>query len=219
MKVNHNTETETANMTVMNEKNMNSVLEYAAKIEGLNEYIWFKHGKCWSNRTKSFIGYDNGHGYIQVTLTDDNGKVQHEMLHRMIWKAFGGRELEHGETLNHKNENPYDNSFDNLEAMTLKDNVNYGTANERRSLTRRMNSCFQKIDFTKRLLKEIEAVLHDREFWFGKSDFCLLEDEKLNDILQFNEVRLNELEDRLNELEKEKKKLDKKVQQFRKQFS
>lgn len=219
MKVNHDTKTETANMTVMNEKNMNSVLEYAAKIDGLNEYIWFKHGKCWSNRTKSFIGYDNGNGYIQVTLTDDNGKVIHEMLHRMIWKAFGGRELKHGETLNHKNENPFDNSFENLEAMTLKDNVNYGTANERRSLTRRMNSCFQKIDFIHKLINEIKAVLHDRDFWQGKSHYTMLEDDRLNQILEVNEEELKKLEERYNELEKEKKKLDKKVQQFRKQFS
>ena len=110
--------TETTNMIVMNEKNSNGVQEYARKIEGLNDYIWFKFGKCWSNKTQSFIGYDNGHGYIQVTLTDDNGNVTHKMLHHMIWRAFGGRTLKKGETLNHKNENPFDNSFDNLEAMT-----------------------------------------------------------------------------------------------------
>ena len=71
-------------------------------------------------------------GYAHVQLWKNNvGK--HKDLHRMFAEAYIPNPLGLPE-VNHKDENPRNCSLDNLEWCDHKYNMNYGTANERRSI-------------------------------------------------------------------------------------
>lgn len=71
----------------------------------------------------------NKNGYLYVNLCK-NGKIKNIPVHRLVAIAFV-EHYENGLTVNHKNEKKTDNRADNLEWITLRDNLNYGTHNER----------------------------------------------------------------------------------------
>lgn len=68
-------------------------------------------------------------GYLSVGL-HSNGKAKMYMVHRMVAQAFipNPNNLP---IINHKDENPSNNSVENLEWCTAKYNSNYGTRNDR----------------------------------------------------------------------------------------
>lgn len=73
----------------------------------------------------------NRNGYLYVTL-------QKKILavHRLVAAAFIPN-LEYKPQVNHKNENKADNRVENLEWVTAKENINYGTSLARRAKTQR----------------------------------------------------------------------------------
>lgn len=68
-------------------------------------------------------------GYLRVCLYK-NGKRKLLRVHRLVYEAFVG-DIPDGMTINHKDENKENNCLENLELLTVKDNVNYGTRNKR----------------------------------------------------------------------------------------
>jgi len=77
----------------------------------------------------------NKNGYFYVNLCKE-GKVRNYPVHRLVALAFvEGSESEL--TVNHKNEDKADNRAENLEWMTRKDNLNYGTHNTRMRSSRK----------------------------------------------------------------------------------
>lgn len=68
-------------------------------------------------------------GYLKVEMFK-NGRCRKEKLHQMIAKTFIPNP-NHKSTVNHKDENPLNNTVLNLEWMTNKENVNYGTRIQR----------------------------------------------------------------------------------------
>ena len=76
-------------------------------------------------------------GYTQVGLYK-NGSERKFLVHNLVANAF----LPNPEALsdvNHKNEIKSDNRLENLERCTRVYNCNYGTWNERRLLSRKLN--------------------------------------------------------------------------------
>ena len=73
-------------------------------------------------------------GYTYVNLSK-NGKVSTYRVHRLIAETFIDNP-ENKSEVNHKDENKLNNNVNNLEWVTRKENLNYGTINERRSKTR-----------------------------------------------------------------------------------
>ena len=69
------------------------------------------------------------HGYLQVILCKD-GHVKKFTVHRLVATAFISNP-HNLETINHKDEDKTNNLVSNLEWMSLKDNINYGTHNKR----------------------------------------------------------------------------------------
>ena len=68
-------------------------------------------------------------GYLIVDLCAD-GKRKHFLVHRLVCEAF--HENPEGKPqVNHINEDKADNRAANLEWCTAKENINYGTRNER----------------------------------------------------------------------------------------
>ena len=68
-------------------------------------------------------------GYYRVELCK-NSKVKKYYVHRLVYEAFNGS-IPEGLQVNHLDERPVNNRLENLNLMTCKENVNYGTGNER----------------------------------------------------------------------------------------
>lgn len=72
-------------------------------------------------------------GYLQVALCKD-GKVKRLYVHRLVWIAFNGP-IPEGYDCNHINEDKTDCRLANLNLMTRKENINWGTHNRRMAKT------------------------------------------------------------------------------------
>ena len=72
-----------------------------------------------------------GSGYLKVLLCK-NGMIKHIKIHRLVANAFITNP-ENKPQVNHKDENKFNNSVNNLEWSTAKENNNFGTRNERAS--------------------------------------------------------------------------------------
>ena len=68
-------------------------------------------------------------GYLMVSLWNKM-KRKHYLVHRLVAEAFIPNPNNYPQ-VNHKDENPINNSVDNLEWCTSKYNNNYGTRNQR----------------------------------------------------------------------------------------
>ncbi|WP_449020852.1 NUMOD4 domain-containing protein [Prevotella jejuni] len=73
---------------------------------------------------------NNRQGYLFVGLYK-NGAVKNRYIHRLVAQAFIPNNDQSKTLINHKDENPRNNSVANLEWCTYKYNANYGTRNER----------------------------------------------------------------------------------------
>jgi hypothetical protein len=73
-------------------------------------------------------------GYLHVRLWRNGNKTT--LVHRLVAKAFIPNP-DNLETVNHKDENITNNRADNLEYMSVTDNIRYGTGISRRRLTQR----------------------------------------------------------------------------------
>ena len=60
------------------------------------------------------------------------GKAYFFRAHRIVYETFKGK-IPEGYQINHKDENKRNNRIENLEPMTCKENINYGTGIERRA--------------------------------------------------------------------------------------
>ena len=81
---------------------------------------------------KILKGDKNNDGYLRVKLYKNNTK-SNKSIHRLVAEAFIPNP-ENKPQVNHINEdktnNSLDNSLDNLEWMTAKENINHGTRNK-----------------------------------------------------------------------------------------
>ena len=76
------------------------------------------------------VGTDDNHGYLRVTLKCTDGKHHSFMYHKVLWEAING-EIPKGYELNHIDENKHNFKISNLELLTHKENMNYGTRTAR----------------------------------------------------------------------------------------
>ena len=74
-------------------------------------------------------------GYSQINLWKEGGCHTHR-VHRLVAKAFIPNP-DNLETVNHKDENILNNRADNLDYLSVADNIRYGTAIARRRLSQR----------------------------------------------------------------------------------
>lgn len=109
------------------------------------------YGRVWENekiilsgnnyRIKKYIPakilklYDNGLGYMQVKVVT-NGKMFRKYIHRLVATYFCDN-YENKPFVNHKDENPRNNKYTNLEWVTHKENINWGTCKKRIGLSRK----------------------------------------------------------------------------------
>jgi hypothetical protein len=100
-------------------------------IEGTNgKYSVSNKGNVFNNESKKMLKQSlYANGYFGVYLYLD-GKQHKKRVHRLVAEAFIGNASEEMQ-VNHKDEDKTNNSADNLEWVTLKENQNYGTRNKR----------------------------------------------------------------------------------------
>ena len=68
-------------------------------------------------------------GYLKVNLWKD-GKSKQFFIHRLVYEAFNG-EIPEGMEINHIDENIENNRLSNLEVVSHKDNINWGTRTQK----------------------------------------------------------------------------------------
>ena len=96
--------------------------------EGL--YAITSCGKVWSYRRQKFLKTQvNRCGYEYVILQSNN-KQKTVTVHRLVAEAYIPNP-ENKPQVNHKDENKQNNCVNNLEWMTAKENMNYGTRTQR----------------------------------------------------------------------------------------
>ena len=71
----------------------------------------------------------NRYGYYLVQLYKQSIRKRYS-VHRLVWIAFNGQ-IPEGYEINHLDERPVNNALSNLSLVTHKENLNYGTRNER----------------------------------------------------------------------------------------
>lgn len=71
----------------------------------------------------------NRNGYQHISIWY-KGETKMYSIHRLVWKTFKG-EIPEGYEVNHMDENPSNNRLDNLNLLTHKENMNWGTCIER----------------------------------------------------------------------------------------
>lgn len=101
------------------------------------KYEVFEDGRIWSYKKKRFLKpQTNKNGYQQVMLSDNEGKIKLYYLHRVVYESVSGEPIPEGYEINHRSEDKTDNRFCNLNLLTHKDNLNFGTCIERAAKAR-----------------------------------------------------------------------------------
>ena len=101
--------------------------------KNFSKYEIYEDGRIWSKVKNKFLKPSKQkNGYIKVNLIDNEGKKHTERLHKVTFFAVNGLwEYPEGMQINHKDENKENNHINNLELVTAKENINFGTRNER----------------------------------------------------------------------------------------
>lgn len=86
-----------------------------------------KRGNMRKEKIMSPYTNHSGYNVIQLTCGDYRGAFS---VHRIVWESFNGR-IPDGMQINHIDECKTRNNLDNLELVTAKENMNWGTRNER----------------------------------------------------------------------------------------
>lgn len=101
------------------------------KIKGFSSYFINRCGKIYSLKLDRFMSpHKSRHGYLHTVLVDDYGVSKNCDVHRLVAKNF----IPNPDNLlqvNHKDENKENNDINNLEWVSAKENINYGTRNNR----------------------------------------------------------------------------------------
>lgn len=89
-------------------------------------------GRLKSKATKQFMRLEKSKKGYLITKIIINGKRTRMGVHRLVAIAFIPNPNNYPQ-VNHKDENPENNSVDNLEWCTNKYNANYGSSSRKRS--------------------------------------------------------------------------------------
>ena len=107
------------------------------KFRDYSKYEVYEDGRIWSYSHKKFLKpATRKNGYQQVHLYDNEGKPKMYQVHRVVFEAVTGEPIPNDLQINHINEDKTDNRFENLNLMTCKQNINWGTRTERAAKAR-----------------------------------------------------------------------------------
>lgn len=101
------------------------------------KYEVYSDGRIWSYKRNKFLRLTTRKdGYQQVYLSDNEGKRKMYKVHRIVYEAVTGEPIPEGLQVNHIDENKANNHINNLNLMTCKENINWGSGIERAAKAR-----------------------------------------------------------------------------------
>ena len=104
------------------------------KFREYDNYEIYEDGRIFSYWTNKFLKPKTSKGgYQRVGLVDNEGKQKWYFVHRVVWESVTGSPIPEGMQINHISEDKTENFFENLELMSPKQNINFGTCIERRA--------------------------------------------------------------------------------------
>lgn len=104
------------------------------KFRDFDKYEVYPDGRIWSYKRNKFLKpATNQGGYKFVVLYDNECKRKTYRLNRLIYETFTSEPIPEGMQVNHIDENKENNNINNLNLMSPKENINYGSRTERAS--------------------------------------------------------------------------------------
>lgn len=110
--------------------------------------------------------------YLKVGLSK-NGIQKTFYLHRLVAETFLGKSNLY---VNHKDENKHNNHIDNLEWVTFKENMNYGTKQDRESKVKTKYNVYQ-YDRNNKLIKKwfnLREIAMNTKYKKSNIQYCCL---------------------------------------------
>jgi hypothetical protein len=108
---------------------MLKLLETVPSLELFKGYSISDDGRVFSHKYNKFmktsIRMGNGLSYERIGLSDSNKKRKTFSIHRLVCLAFKYTADHKNLTVNHIDENPLNNHIDNLEWMSISENIRY----------------------------------------------------------------------------------------------
>lgn len=102
------------------------------KFRDYSNYEIYSDGKIWSYKSNKWLKPTNlPNGYQRVWLFNNDGKAKMYFVHRVVWEAVTGEPIPPDKEINHIDERKDNNSISNLNLMTRKENINWGSGIER----------------------------------------------------------------------------------------
>ena len=118
-----------------------------SKFRNFEKYEVYEDGRIWSYKSNKWLKpKTEKNGYQRVCLSDNECKMKWYYLHRVVYEAVTGESIPEGMQCNHINEDKTDNRFCNINLLTPKENLNYGTRNARaaKSLSKALKGIIPK---------------------------------------------------------------------------
>jgi Mor family transcriptional regulator len=113
---------------------MLKLLETVPSLETFKGYSISDDGRIFSHKTNKFlkpsIRMGNGCAYERIGLTDSNRVRKIFSIHRLVCIAFKYNPNHLNLTVNHIDENTFNNRIENLEWLTMGENIRYSKANK-----------------------------------------------------------------------------------------
>ena len=139
-------------------------------VKGFSWFLFSADGQVYDiGAEKIKPQFDNGYGYMQVNLINDDGERKRVYVHRMVYQAYKG-DIPKGMEINHIDENKTNNSIDNLEAVTHTQNQNHGTRSLRAGYSRRRP--IAQYTLTGRLVRTYSSMTEATYYGFGIGHVC-----------------------------------------------
>lgn len=144
------------------------------RIKSLERFRKGENGCLISVKERILKPSINHKGYYRIQLCKQS-IVKTYQVHRLVWEAFNGSITE-GLQVNHINEIKTDNRLENLNLMTAKENINWGTRNVRSSkkhINGKKSKSVLQYDLQDNFIKEFPSLMQVyRELGFNQAHIC-----------------------------------------------
>ena len=168
------------------------ISEVWVKIKGFEKYEISNFGRVRKGE-RILKGYESNHGYLQISIYDESGKLKNILIHRLVALHFIPCKIGDPKKLqvNHKDKDRHNNKVKNLEWMTRSDNMKHRYEYEKKIIpligdTSKLEVCrllkkYKKHDNRISIIAALLGITYDQVFEVQKesNQAIITNDEKL----------------------------------------